>query len=106
MALDPRTLSSGGRVVALDTLRGIALLMVICAHFLPGKLIFGLAANVVSTMGRGGVILFFLLSGYLIFRNLQNQKPLVFLSRRLFKIFPAYCGNVLVIVLLGQLLDG
>ena len=58
-ALDTRALSSGGRVVALDTLRGIALLMVICAHFLPGKLVFGLAANVVLTMGKGGVILFF-----------------------------------------------
>lgn len=94
------------RVAALDTLRGVALLMVICGHFLPEKLAYGFAGAAVSTMGRGGVILFFLLSGYLIFMNLQNQKILPFLSRRLFKIFPAYCSNVLIIAALGQLLEG
>src|SRR5262245_13030538 len=77
------------RFLALDTLRGVAILMVLCGHFFPGRLVFGELAHHVNSLARGGVLLFFLLSGYLIFRNVERQDTAIFLSRRLFKIFPA-----------------
>jgi peptidoglycan/LPS O-acetylase OafA/YrhL len=89
------------RFLALDTLRGIAILMVIFGHFLPDRLVFGDVAYHVTSLGLGGVILFFLLSGYLIFRNVERQDTATFLSRRLFKIFPAYSVNVALIFALG-----
>lgn len=51
-----------GRMASLDSLRGIAILMVICAHYLPQRLAFGAAGNAISTLGRGGVIMFFCLA--------------------------------------------
>jgi peptidoglycan/LPS O-acetylase OafA/YrhL len=89
------------RFLALDTLRGVAILMVVFGHFLPDRLVFGSVAHHVNSLGRGGVILFFLLSGYLIFRNVERQDTATFLSRRLFKIFPAYSVNVALIFALG-----
>ena len=55
----------------------------------------------VNSLGRGGVILFFLLSGYLIFRSVEREPTSTFLSRRMFKIFPAYSVNVALIFALG-----
>ena len=89
------------RFLALDTLRGVAILMVLFGHFLPDRIVFGQLAHHVTSLGRGGVLLFFLLSGYLIFRNVERQDTTVFLSRRLFKIFPAYSINVALIFLFG-----
>ncbi len=89
------------RFLALDTLRGVAILMVVFGHFLPERLVSGDATFHVSSLGRGGVILFFLLSGYLIFSSVERQDTVTFLSRRLFKIFPAYSINVALIFALG-----
>ncbi len=89
------------RFLALDTLRGVAILMVVLGHFLPNRIVFGDLAQYITSLGRGGVILFFLLSGYLIFRNVERQATAIFLSRRLFKIFPAYSVNVVLIFLFG-----
>jgi peptidoglycan/LPS O-acetylase OafA/YrhL len=94
------------RLLALDTLRGVAILMVIFGHFLPDRIVFGQLAHHVTSMGRGGVLLFFLLSGYLIFRNVERQDTATFLSRRLFKIFPAYSINVALIFLLNLFTAG
>ncbi|WFP50645.1 acyltransferase [Methylomonas sp. EFPC3] len=93
----------GERIATLDFFRGIAILMVICGHFLPQRLVFGDLAASFATMGRGGVIVFFLLSGYLIFKSLQNCNIGPFLCRRFFKIFPAYWLNLLVFFVAGQL---
>ena len=94
------------RFLALDTMRGVAILMVIFGHFLPGRIVFGQLAHHVTSLGRGGVLLFFLLSGYLIFRNVERQDTAIFLSRRLFKIFPAYTINVALIFLFGLFTAG
>lgn len=65
-------------------------------HFIPEVFkTFHTAA--ISSLGGAGVILFFYLSGFLIYRNVQTQSPLVFLTRRFFKLFPAYWVNVIVI---------
>jgi peptidoglycan/LPS O-acetylase OafA/YrhL len=85
------------RISSLDTLRGVAILMVIVGHYLPAGALSRSVAWHVTSLGRGGVILFFLLSGYLIYWNVQVHTPAVFLSRRFFKICPAYCVSVLAI---------
>lgn len=90
-------------VPPLDGLRGIAVLLVLWAHFPPD-----LGGQAVSVMNRVvqpgylGVDIFFVLSGFLITRILlygrDNQKPLGnFLIRRALRIFPIY---YLLIVLL------
>ena len=93
--------SQSKRILSLDSIRGIAILMVVVAHFLPLRIDLGQSGYHVVSLGRGGVLLFFLLSGYLIFRNVEWQPLPTFLSRRLFKIFPAYCVNVALLYLLG-----
>lgn len=98
------TCVGSGRLAYLDALRGLAILLVIFAHYLPARVLDGEIGGVVATWGRGGVILFFLLSGYLVFRNRLQQTAPVFLGRRLCKIFPAYWGNVLSIACLAFLL--
>lgn len=89
------------RISALDSLRGIAILMVAACHFVPIYVLTGAPGTIVGSFGIGGVLLFFLLSGYLIFRNLHRQSPTVFFMRRCFKLIPAYWANVLIIAIMG-----
>ena len=87
------------RLAALDSLRGIAILAVLLSH-LSGTL--GLSQFVASAaidLGRGGVSLFFILSGYLIFRNVQVQSIPTFFCRRFFKVMPSYWLNIGIILL-------
>jgi peptidoglycan/LPS O-acetylase OafA/YrhL len=82
------------RLAPLDTLRGAAILAVMASHFLPGRFHADSANDLLVGLGRGGVTLFFILSGYLMFRNVQRQPLAIFVSRRLFKILPAYWFNI------------
>lgn len=50
-------------------------------------------------------MLFFCLSGFLIFKNLQSQPAAVFLVRRLFKLMPMYWINVLAILGMAKFLQ-
>ncbi len=54
----------------------------------------------VVALGRGGVTLFFLLSGYLIFKSVEAEPGPVFALRRFFKVMPSYWLNILVILAL------
>jgi len=90
------------RIQSLDSLRGVAILTVVGSHFVPTAFP-GPASPALIAVGRGGVILFFLLSGYLIFRNLQGQPIPAFMLRRLFKILPSYWLNLACILVLGGL---
>jgi len=83
----------------LDRVRAFAILMVVAGHyslefFRPREsltvLMMGLAT--------GGVILFFLLSGYLIQKSSESSSAITFLVRRLCKIYPAYWVSILVII--------
>ncbi len=91
-------------VPPLDGLRGIAVLLVLWAHFPPD-----LGGNTVRVMNRIfqpgylGVDIFFVLSGFLITRILLygrfNGKPLKnFLIRRAFRIFPIYYLLILLLL--------
>lgn len=93
------------RIRSLDTLRGAAILMVMAGHYLPTVLSTGTLSWNVTSLGRGGVILFFLLSGYLISWNVERQPPASFLSRRGFKIFPAYWISAFAIFALGYFVE-
>lgn len=69
-------------------------------HYLPGTFpVF--KRDAIWSFGGAGVLLFFYLSGFLIYRNIQKQSLGVFLSRRFFKLLPAYWVNIAVIVLLA-----
>lgn len=54
----------------------------------------------IIALGRGGVTLFFLLSGYLIFQSVQREPAAIFALRRFFKVMPSYWINILVILAL------
>lgn len=86
-----------GRSQALDVLRGIAVLLVIGRHLPPCHEWLKPAMDVWQCGGWTGVDLFFVLSGFLvsglIFREHQEYgvfRPLRFLGRRGFKIYPAF----------------
>jgi peptidoglycan/LPS O-acetylase OafA/YrhL len=84
----------------LDFVRGIAILMVMFYHFAKpatGVSILDAFARFTELTGGHGVDLFFTLSGYLVggllikeYRDTGSVKPVRFLMRRAFKIWPAY----------------
>lgn len=83
---------SGGRDAALDGLRGLAVLMVVYYHYV---LVTGLL--VMPGNGYLGVVVFFVLSGYLITRILWRAEPSAasyrrFISRRVRRLYPALLG--------------
>ena len=107
----PARFAPGQHFPALDGLRGIAVLMVILAHFTaygfphePSRLL-----TAVASIGGTGVDLFFVLSGFLITRILLDTKCRpgclkVFYVRRILRIFPLYYGFLVLIWLLVPLL--
>ena len=98
---------------ALDGLRGLAVLMVFLFHYGGGLSshnllvhLFGLA----TAAGWTGIVLFFVLSGYLITGTLwdafaQPRAVLHFYARRALRILPLYYA-VLCIVVLASLMRG
>jgi peptidoglycan/LPS O-acetylase OafA/YrhL len=83
-------------LTGLDVLRGIAILLVIVAHFMPA---YGQTALLLSQIAaNAGVILFFLLSGFLMDRNLaRDQAIMPYAIRRAFRILPTYWLSILVV---------
>jgi peptidoglycan/LPS O-acetylase OafA/YrhL len=102
----PRDAGHAQRNASLDTLRGLAILFVLIGHYTQYAP-YGVAGVPLRTMftdfGQGGVILFFMLSGYLIWIKGQENPAPVFLLRRFAKIVPAYWVNVLLVAVMGLL---
>ncbi|HEY3398880.1 MAG TPA: acyltransferase [Armatimonadota bacterium] len=98
-----------GRILALDVLRGLAILMVLAAHVSPYWLparesALGFPLHWLRDNGPRGVDLFFVLSGFLVGGLLVREARQYgrvdwkrFLLRRGFKIWPAYCIYLLVL---------
>ncbi|HET9239980.1 MAG TPA: acyltransferase [Oligoflexus sp.] len=100
-----------GHIPALDGIRGLAILGVVCVHFFMSytpQNILELAIQKISGFGTLGIDLFFMLSGFLITGILLETKSKShyfrnFLLRRFLRIFPLYY-LVLALVLLALIL--
>ncbi len=100
------------RIVELDGLRGVAVGLVVLSHtqsMMPGQVYSGLLAPLdVIASGRLGVLIFFVLSGYLITNILIDERARTgaisirhFYYRRVLRIFPASYCYILIIALLA-----
>jgi peptidoglycan/LPS O-acetylase OafA/YrhL len=88
----------------LDGLRGYAALVVVCFHLSPSVLGPGphLAIFRHLDLGKYGVLLFFLVSGYVIPMSLERHGSLSrFWIGRLCRIYPAYLATIAVAVAIG-----
>lgn len=100
------------RVIALDVLRGIAILLVLFRHSFIIPHYAGFCEGVATVLfrfGWTGVDLFFVLSGFLVggilLRELQKQSSINvhrFLVRRAFKIWPGYYFFLVVTYLMHR----
>jgi peptidoglycan/LPS O-acetylase OafA/YrhL len=99
----------GGRIVFLDYLRVFAFLSVLCGHKFYDYVDSLTAATVAAPIrfiaslvlllingGGAGVVVFFLVSGYIITHVLQAEAPAEFLIKRAFRIYPLYMFAVLL----------
>jgi peptidoglycan/LPS O-acetylase OafA/YrhL len=92
----PRLISSGTRIPELDGARGIAVLIVVVAHYFL-EVEHGFAGF--NKVGWMGVALFFVLSGFLIGSIILERKDSpnffsVFYIRRALRIFPVYFATL------------
>lgn len=94
----------GQRLLELDALRGIAALAVVCFHyFYRYNDIYGHENLFVdwSLMGKFGVELFFMVSGFVIFWTLNRvDKPLDFIVSRFSRLYPAYWAALIITFLI------
>ena len=85
---------SSKRLLELDALRGIAALMVVFYHyFYHYNEMYGHQSIPVSWsfVGRLGVALFFIISGFVIFWTLsRTERPLNFIVSRFSRLYPVY----------------
>lgn len=86
-----------GRLQHIDTLRGIAVVAVVLQHLLENT---GFVP--VISFGRFGVLLFFLISGYVIPFSFSGDRPLRrFAVTRIFRLYPAYWLSLSMAAMLG-----
>jgi len=101
----PQARRDAPHLAALDALRGLAIVLVVIGHYLPGRVVGDPLAQVLRPWAVGGVVLFFLLSGFLIGRNLAHGNSTIgYALRRVFRILPAYWGSLVLLILLHRLI--
>jgi peptidoglycan/LPS O-acetylase OafA/YrhL len=97
------------RFVELDSLRGLAALTVVLGHLRllwqgevqPASPTLNLLFKILNPAGNGAVILFFVLSGFVLSLPAvagRPQKYIVFLIRRIFRIYLPYLAALAVAV--------
>ena len=82
------------RLDGLDALRGLAVIMVVISHFLPAYIGNEPLSVITRSLGLGGVVVFFTLSGLLVYKSINEISPTKFILRRVSKIFPAYWATI------------
>jgi peptidoglycan/LPS O-acetylase OafA/YrhL len=104
------TASPPRRDLALDGVRGLAVLLVLALHFqLPaGPTLADRWVHVAQAVGYGGVDLFFVLSGFLITGVLLDAKGAsgyfrTFYIRRALRVLPLYYGTLVVLLWIAPL---
>ena len=99
----------------MEGLRGFAVFLVFLVHFvtlvkpwISENLDFLVFTNSLHTVGNTGVDLFFVLSGYLIYGSLYSRRQnfLIFISRRIKRIYPAFSVVFATYILLSILFPG
>lgn len=109
----PARASGKNNIAALDGVRAIAALLVVSVHVseiagIPWDANHNPLATAFAFLGRTGVVLFFVLSGFLLFmpyaRSLlfQEEWPSTrkFYLRRIFRIWPGYYFTLAMMVIL------
>jgi len=95
----------GGRILYLDSIRGLAAMLVVVSHFIGWRwgetLPFNLASFVFN--GTEAVSFFFVLSGFVLSYSYINSerklKPFRYLYKRILRLYPAYIVNILLLFL-------
>ncbi len=87
------------RLTTLDSLRGIASLMVVFYHF--STVYFQEFTNITSittfSIGHFGVDLFFILSGFVIFMSIRNVRSTTeFIAKRIVRLYPSYWISLVI----------
>lgn len=86
-------------LVGLDVLRGLAIALVIVAHFFYPFI----GTTALKVMSNGGVTLFFFLSGFLMDRSFALEPKLTpYIVRRSFRILPMYWISIALIFFVGN----
>lgn len=86
------------RLAFLDCMRGLAVLLVMLMHFTEDRLSIIIYANHnYFQLGQAGVVLFFLISGYIIPRSISSAISVrEFWIHRIFRLFPIYWISILL----------
>ncbi|WP_436893548.1 acyltransferase family protein [Siccibacter turicensis] len=98
------------RIVFLDYMRIVACVIVVIGHKFSGEIAslfentrnhiairnVGEFIHSVTLEGASGVVIFFLVSGYIIANILQKETPLDFFIKRMFRIYPLYIFAVVL----------
>jgi peptidoglycan/LPS O-acetylase OafA/YrhL len=100
----PREYAGGRRLAWLDALRGLAALCVVYAHF--GTRVLPQVHNAVYDVfdpGLYGVLVFFLVSGYIVPASLERRGSLrTFWISRIFRLFPLFAFAIGAVLLLHE----
>jgi len=89
-------MKSEGRMLYLDTMRAVAALMVVISHFIERTPLHEFVLFRYFTPGQFGVVVFFMLSGFVIPYSLKEGLAAVlrFSLLRFFRLYPAYWVSV------------
>ncbi|HGX8910947.1 TPA: acyltransferase family protein [Escherichia coli] len=90
------SIRNGNRLEFLDSLRGLAALMVACAHFIERTPLHNSFLFKHVNFGQVGVVCFFVLSDMVIPYSLKEGKRAIsgFIISRFFRLYPAYWFSV------------